>query len=138
MAAGDSPIQSPIRSLDGGHPLDGAIREQNARLAAGAVALRLERRGERLGLRGPLPCRRGSGRITVQRISLGLVADAKGLEQACSSLRRVQQQLQQQRFRWTDWGGARAPSTAASSAAGSLDAGRCKWLLVVGRKGIAG
>ena len=85
------------------HPLDGAIRAQNALLAAGGVALRLERRGQCLGLRGPLPCRQGSGRHPVQRISLRLAADAAGLEQACSSLRRVQQQLQLNCFDWSQW-----------------------------------
>jgi integrase len=83
--------------------MDGAIREQNALLAAGGVALRLERRGERLGLRGPLPCRLGSGALVVQRLSLGLPADAKGLEQARLRLRRVMQQLQQGSFVWSQW-----------------------------------
>jgi len=101
------------------HPLDGAIREHNALLAAGGVALRLERRGQRLGLRGPLPCRRGSGRHPVQRLSLGLTADATGLEQARVSLRRVQQQLQQSSFDWRQWG-----VVAAADAGLGLTAGR--------------
>ena len=94
------------------HPLDGAIREHNSLLAASGVALRLERRGQRLGLRGPLPCRRGSGRPAVQRISLGLPADALGLEQARHRLRQVQQELQQQRFDWSRWGEVRAAADA--------------------------
>ena len=97
------------------HPLDGAIREHNALLAASGVALRLERRGQRLGLRGPLPCRRGSGRHPVQRISLGLVADAAGLEQARLNLRRVLQQLQQQTFDWNHWGVAAVAAQALRS-----------------------
>jgi hypothetical protein len=99
------------------HPLDGAIREHNALLAAGGVALRLERRGQRLGLRGPLPCRLGSGRRPVQRISLGLTADAAGLEQARASLRRVQQQLQQHSFDWSLWGAAPGARSAAADPA---------------------
>jgi hypothetical protein len=95
------------------HPLDAAIRQHNALLAASGVALRLERRGGRLGLRGPLPCRRGSGSHPVQRLSLGLTADAAGLEQARAELRKLLQQLQQQRFEWRHWGGGDpAPSTA--------------------------
>jgi integrase len=94
------------------HPLDGAIRQHNDLLAASGVALRLERRGGRLGLRGPLPCRKGSGRHPVQRLSLGLTADAAGLEQARAELRKVLQQLQQQRFEWRHWGGAE-PAGAA-------------------------
>ena len=85
------------------HPLDGAIRKQNSLLAASGVALRLERRGQRLGLRGPLPCRHGSGSMRVQRLSLGLSADPAGLEQARSTLRRVMQQLQQGSFAWSQW-----------------------------------
>lgn len=113
------------------HPLDGAIRAQNALLEAGGVALRLERRGQRLGLRGPLPCRQGSGRHPVQRISLGLAADAAGLEQACSSLRRVQQQLQLNCFDWSQWavvaggttgGASRGRSTGRSASPTALQA----------------
>jgi hypothetical protein len=86
-----------------GTALDAEIQGQNALLAATGIALRLERRGNRLGLRGPLPCRRGSGAHPVQRLSLGLTADAHGLEQARLQLRLLLQQLQQQRFRWEDW-----------------------------------
>ena len=97
------------------HPLDGPIREHNAQLAASGVSLRLERRGQRLSLRGPLPCRQGSGQLRVQRISLGLPADREGLEQARQALRRVVQQLQQQSFAWSQWGVAAAASARASS-----------------------
>jgi integrase len=86
------------------HPLDEAIRDHNALLATSGVALRLERRGQRLGLRGPLPCRQGSDRHPVQRLSLGLSADGTGLEQAKAQLRQVLLQLQQQRFDWGQWG----------------------------------
>ena len=94
------------------HPLDATIRDQNARLASSGVALRLERRGQRLALRGPLPCRQGGPRVLVQRISLGYAADAAGLEQARTALRRVLQQLQQQSFCWSQWGGAGAAAAA--------------------------
>ncbi|MFZ9849100.1 MAG: site-specific integrase [Vulcanococcus sp.] len=102
------------------HPLDAAIRQHNALLAESGVGLRLERRGQRLGLRGPLPCRRGSGRHPVQRISLGLAADAAGLEQARQSLRRVLQELQQHSFDWHHWQVLRtasAPGAAKRSTA---------------------
>ena len=97
------------------HPLDGPIREHNAQLAASGVSLRLERRGERLGLRGPLPCRQGGTALRVQRISLGLAADAEGLDQARQALRRVMQQLQQQSFTWSQWGGAAAASVGPAA-----------------------
>lgn len=85
------------------HPLDGALRQCNAALAASGVALRLERRGERLGLRGPLPCRQGTGRRPVQRIALGQPADAAGLERAQLQLREVLGQLQRGNFQWQQW-----------------------------------
>ena len=100
----------------GDHPLDGAIREHNALLASSGVSLRLERRGQRLGLRGPLPCRRGGGGVRVQRISLGLSADPDGLVEARNRLRRLVQQLQQQTFRWADWTETPAPAAAAAAA----------------------
>lgn len=103
------------------HSLDGPIREHNAQLAASGVSLRLERRGERLVIRGPLPSRQGKGSMVVQRISLGLPADAGGLEQARQALRRVVQQLQQQSFSWSQWGGSARCSPSARLAAGSVD-----------------
>ena len=109
------------------HPLDGPIREHNAQLAASGVSLRLERRGQRLALRGPLPCRQGSGQLRVQRISLGVPADPAGLEQARQALRRVVQQLQQQSFAWSQWcvapaASARSSAAQAVSAATGIDA----------------
>jgi integrase len=100
------------------HSLDGPIREHNAQLAASGVSLRLERRGQRLALRGPLPCRQGRSQLRVQRISLGLPADLEGLEQARQALRRVVQQLQQQNFSWSQWGVAPVASARSSSAQG--------------------
>ena len=85
-------------------PIDGALAEHNRLLAAAGISLRFERRGERLGLRGPLPCRRGRGLHPVQRISLGVPATPEGLEEAKAQLKEVLRQLQQQRFDWTAWG----------------------------------
>jgi integrase len=95
------------------HPLDGPIRAHNAQLAATGVSLRLERRGERLALRGPLPCRQDGSVLRVQRISLGLPADLDGFEQARQALRRVVQQLQQQSFAWSQWGAVESASNRA-------------------------
>jgi len=41
----------------------------------------------------------------VQRISLGLPADADGLQRALEQLREVLRQLRHDRFDWNDWGG---------------------------------
>ncbi|MEX1324756.1 MAG: site-specific integrase [Synechococcaceae cyanobacterium] len=67
------------------------------------IALRIERRGGRLGLRGPLPSRRGGQDRSVQRISLGLPATAQGLEQARQRQREVLRQLEQGCFQWESW-----------------------------------
>jgi hypothetical protein len=96
--------------LSASHHLDGAIREHNATLAASGVALRIERRGERLGLRGPLPCRTGTAEVHIQRLSLGYAADQQGLEQARVALKKVLQHLQQQTFVWQDWTLGRSPA----------------------------
>jgi len=80
------------------------LAQENSQLAAAGVSLRLELRGQRLGLRGPLPCRRGSGGHPVQRISLGLNADGAGLDRARERLKEVVRQLQQGRFDWSEWG----------------------------------
>ena len=84
--------------------LQDRLAQENAQLSSAGVALRLELRGQRVGLRGPLPCRRGSGGHPVQRISLGLPADAAGLAKAKERLKDVLRQLQQGRFDWSAWG----------------------------------
>jgi integrase len=101
--------------------LDAALAEHNVRLAAIGIALRIERRGGRLGLRGPLPCRRGGDTRPVQRISLGLPATAVGLEEARQQLREVLRQLEQQRFQWQRWSRVRDDPAAAGHE--SKDAG---------------
>ena len=83
--------------------LQAQLAQENSALARAGLSLRLELRGQRLGLRGPLPCRHGTGRHPVQRISLGLAADAAGLEQAKERLKEVLRQLQQGRFDWSAW-----------------------------------
>ena len=87
------------------------LRDCNDRIAAAGIALRLEQRGERLGLRGPLPCRHGGPTWPVQRIALGVPASSEGLASAVAQLRTVQDQLQAQRFRWEDWS-RRGPRSA--------------------------
>ena len=82
---------------------ESALAEQNALLQATGISLRFEKRGERLALRGPLPCRKGRPAHPVQRISLGLPATPEGLEQAKAQLKEVLRQLQHQSFDWSLW-----------------------------------
>ncbi|MFQ6539035.1 MULTISPECIES: site-specific integrase [Aphanothece] len=90
--------------------MDRLIADHNARLAIAGIRLRLERRGGRLGLRGPLPCRQGTARRPVQRISLALPANEAGVWEALGRLREVQRQLELDGFDWRHWS---SPSSAA-------------------------
>ncbi len=74
------------------------------------MALRIERRGERLGLRGPLPGRGEAAGFTMQRISLGLPASEAGLAEAGRQLRQVLAELQRQQFDWQRWGRPSRPA----------------------------
>jgi integrase len=111
------PTNPPTGTGDPG-PLEPAVpfgtrlERANARLAAAGVGLRLEVRGHRLGLRGPLPDRRDPSRRRRQRISLGLPASAGGVEQALEQLATVLRQLEQGQFDWRDWGGVGPPAAA--------------------------
>ena len=75
----------------------------NEQLAAQGSRLRVEQRGHKLCLRGTLPNRDDSARQSVQRISLGLNADLRGLEEAGQTARMVQRQLERSTFKWDDW-----------------------------------
>ncbi|MFM7453314.1 MAG: tyrosine-type recombinase/integrase [Cyanobium sp.] len=91
------------------------LAARNAALAGAGVSLRIERRGERLGLRGPLPPRRGSGGPAVRRISLGLPASEAGLAESARQLRQVLAELQRQQFDWQRWGRPVPPPTATDA-----------------------
>ena len=80
-----------------------ALEELNQLLAQQGTRLRLEQRGQRLNLRGPLPDRHDPHAERIQRISLGLGADRQGLVEAEQTLLIVQRQLERGQFRWEDW-----------------------------------
>ncbi|WP_416233322.1 site-specific integrase [Cyanobium gracile] len=90
------------------------VRQENRRLAASGTGLRLEIRQQRLGLRGPLPCPKGTPARPVQRISLGLPATGAGVAVALEQLERVRQAVEQGRFSWEPW--RRRPPAAAAPA----------------------
>ena len=75
----------------------------NASLGAEGIRLRLEQRGRRLNLRGPLPCRTTPGKNRTQRLSLGVSATATGLEEARQLLQLVDLQLRREQFDWAQW-----------------------------------
>ena len=83
--------------------LQSQLTAANEQLAAQGFRLRVEQRGHKLCLRGTLPNRDDSARQSVQRISLGLNADLRGLEEAGQTARMVQRQLERNTFKWDDW-----------------------------------
>ncbi|MCP9899910.1 site-specific integrase [Cyanobium sp. Cruz CV13-4-11] len=96
------------------------VRQENQRLAALGTGLRLEIRQQRLGLRGPLPCPKGTAARPVQRISLGLPATGAGVTAALEQLHRVRQSVEKGTFRWEPWR-RRPPAAAAPAPAPALE-----------------
>jgi integrase len=88
-------------------PVDLDLRLQaiNQRFKLAGLGLSLERRGDRLGLRGTLPPRPGSGRSRPyqQRISLRLPASPSGLREAERQLKIIAGQILQGNFDWEPW-----------------------------------
>ncbi|MFN9545546.1 MAG: site-specific integrase [Cyanobacteriota bacterium] len=90
-----------------------SVDRANQLLAGSGTSWRLEVRGQRLGLRGPLPPRQGSGQepLTIQRLSLGLEACEASLPLAFARLHSVREQLSQGLFCWSDWKRAKAQAS---------------------------
>ncbi len=96
----------------------------NASLAASGIGLRIERRGQRLNLRGALPSRHASEQRSVQRLSLGIAADAKGLLEAEQIARVIDGQLRRDQFHWEQWSAVRNPPTSTGAQAGRQGEGQ--------------
>lgn len=87
------------------------LAEHNERLRREGRRWRLEIRGGRLCLWGPLPPLKTeaaqeaalAARLRMQRLSLGLPADPAGLAEALLRLARLERELAQGSFRWSDW-----------------------------------
>ena len=92
-------------------PQDDVLSRINAGLRSSGLRLRLERRGHRLGLRGPLPRRDGQPGLKVQRISLGLMDDAAGRRRALQRLHQVEAELAADCFHWIE-----APQSSGAAA----------------------
>jgi len=75
--------------------LDSKIEQVNARLKAARMGLQIERRGQKLNLRGTLPPRPGSDRLKPhqQRLSLNLPATTAGLKQAEQEVKVIAAEL---------------------------------------------
>ncbi len=75
----------------------------NKGLSEEGVKLRIEQRGGKLNLRGPLPCRSNTGITRIQRLSLGLSSTKEGLKEATKILQLILLQLDHNQFEWKHW-----------------------------------
>ncbi|MEL6939584.1 MAG: site-specific integrase [Cyanobacteria bacterium J06598_1] len=84
------------------HPLDEALATVNQKLKAAKLGLKVERRGNKLNLRGTLPPRPDSIKLahTQQRIPIGAAADEAGLEQITHTALTVAAHLIADTFDW--------------------------------------
>ncbi|MEM1239584.1 MAG: site-specific integrase [Cyanobacteria bacterium P01_H01_bin.26] len=87
------------------HPLDKSLNQVNRRLKAAQLGLQIERRGDRLNLRGTLPPRPDSPKLRPyqQRVSLKLPATKAGLKQCEQTAKIIAAQLLQNIFDWRDY-----------------------------------
>ena len=75
----------------------------NENFALNGYKLKIEKRGEKLNIRGSLPDKKDLNINKVQRISLGLNADFLGLEEAKKKLQLINLQLELKQFNWNNW-----------------------------------
>ncbi len=79
------------------------INNVNNKFATQGSKLRIEKRGEKLNIRGSLPSKEDKNNFKIQRISLGLKADISGLEEAKKKLQLINLQLELNQFNWINW-----------------------------------
>ena len=102
--------------------LEEVRRKANASLASIGISLRIECRGRRLNLRGPLPGRENPEKRSVQRLSLGLEISGDGLLEAEQIARVIDSQLKRDQFRWDQWIATPVTTTAPSRSSGATRA----------------
>jgi len=79
------------------------INNVNDKFATQGSKLRIEKRGDKLNIRGSLPSKEDKKNFKIQRISLGLKADIYGLEEAKKKLQLINLQLELNQFDWINW-----------------------------------
>lgn len=87
------------------HPLDASLATVNKRLKAAKLGLKIERRGEKLSLRGTLPPKPDSPKLRPyqQRVPLGIPAHKAGLKQIEKTAKVIAAQLIENTFDWQDY-----------------------------------
>ena len=83
----------------------------NKDLESKGINLRIEKRGKVLNIRGSLPDKKSNNFSKVQRISLKLPCDFKGLEEAKKAIELIDFQLKKHQFCWSHWIKQRACSS---------------------------
>ena len=79
------------------------IENLNIDLANKGIKIRIEKRGNTINLRGPLPSKGNNKEIKNQRISLNLNANSEGFNNAKKLLDLLILQLQHNQFNWENW-----------------------------------
>ncbi len=79
------------------------INKVNDKFATQGSKLRIEKRGEKLNIRGSLPSKENKNNYRIQRISLGLKADISGINEAQKKLQLINLQLELNQFDWINW-----------------------------------
>ncbi|WP_288246426.1 site-specific integrase [uncultured Prochlorococcus sp.] len=79
------------------------INNVNDKFATQGSKLKIEKRGEKLNIRGSLPSKEDKNNFKIQRISLGLKANISGLEEAKKKLQLINLQLELNQFEWINW-----------------------------------
>ena len=79
------------------------INDVNDKFATKGSKLRIEKRGDKLNIRGPLPLKEDKKNFKIQRISLGIKADIYGLEEAKKKLQLIDLQVELNQFDWINW-----------------------------------
>ena len=79
------------------------INDINRKFLIKGSNLKIEKRGNKLNIRGSLPSKENKNIQKVQRISLGIDADSYGLEEAKKKLQLINLQLELDQFEWRDW-----------------------------------
>ena len=75
----------------------------NKNFTAKGSKLKIEKRGEKLNIRGTLPCKDDQNISKIQRISLGVNANLIGLKEAQKKLELINLQLELNQFNWKNW-----------------------------------
>ena len=75
----------------------------NQDLEAKGINLRIEKRGKVLNIRGSLPDKKSPSLYKIQRISLKLPYNIRGLEEAKKAIELIDFQLKKSQFSWHNW-----------------------------------